>query len=468
MAEPNRTKRLRRVVSIPTALGLIILVMAFLVYSHDAIAQRDAQSQTAPESRTQSSASAGLSEDGLDARYVFVRRFLRQELRKIQRDAADIERALERDRGLQRQPSVGSLQTLLPSSANFTQTQLGDRLQDLKVLRVRLAAVGNDVRLLLEDATSERRRLLDDAREKLQRYERLAGLWRPVGASSPAGRQSADVRQFEYFPDYDWARAKAAINQRRAELEEEKAKLERDAIELTKTLSSGAGRTGNARSFQPSNRPPAPATTLSASSAGAPSRAASAQEQLDQLRSELSEIRSQIEALKEENVSHAQNELSKSIESHNQIIEFYRESLKSQRELERLTANTDERISEVFSSNQDTNRFRLLVTGGFMALVAIVIIGFYLGIRGNESLKEKVFGTDSGFQFVTLFSLVIAIILFGVTGILGDKELSALLAGLSGYILGRNNSAPRASTPSQQAKEPSVDLPSTPRPTTPA
>jgi hypothetical protein len=40
-------------------------------------------------------------------------------------------------------------------------------------------------------------------------------------------------------------------------------------------------------------------------------------------------------------------------------------------------------------------------------------------------------------QFITIFSLVIAIILFGITGILESKELSALLVGLSGFILGR-------------------------------
>ena len=38
---------------------------------------------------------------------------------------------------------------------------------------------------------------------------------------------------------------------------------------------------------------------------------------------------------------------------------------------------------------------------------------------------------------MTLFSLVIAIILFGITEILQAKELSALLGGISGYILGR-------------------------------
>jgi hypothetical protein len=38
---------------------------------------------------------------------------------------------------------------------------------------------------------------------------------------------------------------------------------------------------------------------------------------------------------------------------------------------------------------------------------------------------------------VTLFSIIIAIILFGLTGILEGKELSALLGSIAGYILGK-------------------------------
>ena len=49
-----------------------------------------------------------------------------------------------------------------------------------------------------------------------------------------------------------------------------------------------------------------------------------------------------------------------------------------------------------------------------------------------------------GIQFITLFALVIAIILFGITGILEGKELSALLGGLSGYILGRSTTTKSA------------------------
>src|SRR6476620_2525461 len=52
-------------------------------------------------------------------------------------------------------------------------------------------------------------------------------------------------------------------------------------------------------------------------------------------------------------------------------------------------------------------------------------------------MRRAIFSGETGIQFLTLFSVVIAIILFGIINILEGKELAALLGGLSGYILGR-------------------------------
>jgi hypothetical protein len=52
-------------------------------------------------------------------------------------------------------------------------------------------------------------------------------------------------------------------------------------------------------------------------------------------------------------------------------------------------------------------------------------------------VAKTIFSGEMGMQFVTLFLIVIAIILFGIMGTLEGKELAALLGGLSGYILGR-------------------------------
>jgi hypothetical protein len=73
----------------------------------------------------------------------------------------------------------------------------------------------------------------------------------------------------------------------------------------------------------------------------------------------------------------------------------------------------------------------------FAALIGLVIAGFFWLSNKDESMRRAIFSGQTGIQFLTLFSIVIAIILFGITSILQDKELAALLGGLSGYILGR-------------------------------
>jgi small-conductance mechanosensitive channel len=81
--------------------------------------------------------------------------------------------------------------------------------------------------------------------------------------------------------------------------------------------------------------------------------------------------------------------------------------------------------------------FKTQISVYFTILVGLVILGFFAIAFIDSTLRRQIFAGQSGMQFVTLFSLVIAIILFGITGILEGKELAALLGGLSGYILGR-------------------------------
>ena len=108
----------------------------------------------------------------------------------------------------------------------------------------------------------------------------------------------------------------------------------------------------------------------------------------------------------------------------------------------------EQRIASLFDAASDTNRFRAIVTFTFGVLVFFVIVGFYL-IAWYKHVATTIFSGEMGMQFVTLFLIVIAIILFGIMGTLEGKELSALLGGLSGYILGRASETRRASsTPS--------------------
>jgi uncharacterized protein YjdB len=72
----------------------------------------------------------------------------------------------------------------------------------------------------------------------------------------------------------------------------------------------------------------------------------------------------------------------------------------------------------------------------FAIIIGVLILGFFAMGYLDEIVRRENFSGKTGLQFVTLFSIVIAIILFGITGILEAKELAALLGGLSGYILG--------------------------------
>ncbi|HEV3484248.1 MAG TPA: hypothetical protein VG106_02500 [Vicinamibacterales bacterium] len=98
------------------------------------------------------------------------------------------------------------------------------------------------------------------------------------------------------------------------------------------------------------------------------------------------------------------------------------------------------RISSLFDTTRDVNEFRSSVTYVFGGLVVLVIAGFYVIAWKKEGVARTIFSGEMGMQFVTLFLIVIAIILFGIMGTLEGKELAALLGGLSGYILGRAGS----------------------------
>jgi hypothetical protein len=89
--------------------------------------------------------------------------------------------------------------------------------------------------------------------------------------------------------------------------------------------------------------------------------------------------------------------------------------------------------------------FRTTISLYFTALIALVLLMFFLVIHRNaaSTLSTQLL-SDNGLQFVTLFVLIIAVVLFGILNILQSSELAAILAGISGYILGRGNNQPAA------------------------
>lgn len=106
----------------------------------------------------------------------------------------------------------------------------------------------------------------------------------------------------------------------------------------------------------------------------------------------------------------------------------------------------DNIIFRVLNIENNDKKYELYSTIVFGAAVVIVIVSFFYMANKSEDVRRSLFANDSGLQFVTLFALVIAIILFGVLKILEGRELAALLGGLSGYILGRGTIA-RGSAP---------------------
>ncbi len=97
------------------------------------------------------------------------------------------------------------------------------------------------------------------------------------------------------------------------------------------------------------------------------------------------------------------------------------------------------RIDHLYGNLYDDGKFRLWITGIFSTIVGALLLFFFIFItRMSESTLAKDFlSSGNGLQFITLFSLIIAIILFGVLGVLEGRELAAILSGISGYILGK-------------------------------
>ncbi|HYE92946.1 MAG TPA: hypothetical protein VEA38_18085 [Terriglobales bacterium] len=125
-------------------------------------------------------------------------------------------------------------------------------------------------------------------------------------------------------------------------------------------------------------------------------------------------------------------------------------------------AKLDSTIGALLTPEILNQNFKFWMSGIFAGLVFVVIVGFFVMAWRDEEVLRAIFAGAAGIQFVTLFSLVIAIILFGITGILEGKELAALLGGLSGYILGR--SSDRGGMPAGQASRAPAGGAATPSP----
>ena len=97
------------------------------------------------------------------------------------------------------------------------------------------------------------------------------------------------------------------------------------------------------------------------------------------------------------------------------------------------------KVTELNNTSYVSQNFKKQISWSFAFLVGLVIVGFFIVAYKDEKVRKSIFSGDVGLQFITIFSIIIAIILFGITEVLGGKEISALIGGISGYILGRSS-----------------------------
>jgi hypothetical protein len=110
--------------------------------------------------------------------------------------------------------------------------------------------------------------------------------------------------------------------------------------------------------------------------------------------------------------------------------------------------------------------FKIKMSIAFSLLIGVMIVSFFLVIgRSSDATIGSLMLSDGGLQFVTIFVLIIAIILFGILSILEGRELAAILSGIAGYILGRGSQMKKESAQSPTPTEPTpapMTVPSAP------
>ena len=96
-------------------------------------------------------------------------------------------------------------------------------------------------------------------------------------------------------------------------------------------------------------------------------------------------------------------------------------------------------IDAAIAPEYKNQSFKRQISIAFSILIGVLIVAFFVVVyvRSDKSISVILL-SDGGLQFVTIFVLIIAIILFGVLDILKSNELSAILSGIAGYILGKN------------------------------
>lgn len=98
----------------------------------------------------------------------------------------------------------------------------------------------------------------------------------------------------------------------------------------------------------------------------------------------------------------------------------------------------EEQINIALAPEIEKQKFRTRMSLIFSVLIGFLVVAFFFIIyKKSDKTLGTIFLSGYGLQFITLFVLIIAIVLFGILGILQGSELAAILSGISGYILGK-------------------------------
>jgi hypothetical protein len=131
--------------------------------------------------------------------------------------------------------------------------------------------------------------------------------------------------------------------------------------------------------------------------------------------------------------------------------------------LERDLRRAEDAIDVALAPEIENQKFRRTMSIIFSLLIAQLIGVFFFTIyrkSGNDA--GGLLLSDGGLQFVTIFVLIIAIVLFGILNILEGRELAAILSGIAGYILGRGARIKAADQPAEP--QPAAGAPPPPSP----
>jgi hypothetical protein len=98
----------------------------------------------------------------------------------------------------------------------------------------------------------------------------------------------------------------------------------------------------------------------------------------------------------------------------------------------------NETIDFALAPEYKEQEFRKTISITFSILIGVLLtVFFFIIFKKSDQTVTKDLLSGNGLQFITLFVLIIAIILFGILNILKGSELAAILSGISGYILGK-------------------------------